>query len=111
MLNNFPVIYKKNEVKSFHGSLCRARNIFDLDVRVVVRGRYLDCRFLDVVYPKVQKCVMCKCLCVLSRYLSPVVEICCMLNVCVCCLVISCHVVEICHMLNVCVCCLVTSAQ
>ena len=32
-----------------------------------------------------------KCLCVLSRYLSPVVEngICYMLNVCVCCLVIS----------------------
>ena len=25
-----------------------------------------------------------KCLCVLSRYLSPVVEICYMLNVCVC---------------------------
>ena len=30
-----------------------------------------------------------KCLCVLSRYLSPVVETCYMLNVCVCCLVIS----------------------
>ena len=32
-----------------------------------------------------------KCLCVLSRYLSPVVEngICYMLNVCVCCPVIS----------------------
>ena len=32
-----------------------------------------------------------KCLCVLSRYLSPVVEngICYMLNDCVCCLVIS----------------------
>ena len=29
-----------------------------------------------------------KCLCVLSRYLSPVVEICYMLNVCVCCPVI-----------------------
>ena len=29
-----------------------------------------------------------KCLCVLSRYLSPVVEICYMLNVCVCYLVI-----------------------
>ena len=27
-----------------------------------------------------------KCLCVLSRYLSPVVEICYILNVCVCCL-------------------------
>ena len=32
-----------------------------------------------------------KCLCVLSRYLIPIVEngICYMLNVCVCCLVIS----------------------
>ena len=30
-----------------------------------------------------------KCLSVLSRYLSPVVEICCMLNVYVCCLVIT----------------------
>ena len=75
-----------------------------------------------------------KCLCVLSRYLSPVVEICYMLNVCVCCLVITVPVVEIsymlnvcvcvcvlsrylspvveiCYMLNVCVCCLVISAQ
>ena len=30
-----------------------------------------------------------KCLCVLSSYLIPVVEICYMLNVCVCCPVIS----------------------
>ena len=30
-----------------------------------------------------------KCLCVLSRYLCPVVEICYMLNGCVCCPVIS----------------------
>ena len=70
-----------------------------------------------------------KCLCLLSRYLSPVVEngICYMLNVCVCCLVMFvCYmlnvcvlsrylspVVEngICYMLNVCVCCLVISAQ
>ena len=71
-----------------------------------------------------------KCLCVLSRYLRSVVEICYMLNVlCVCCLVISISsrdllyvkclcvlsrylspVVEICYMLNVCVCCLVISA-
>ena len=57
-----------------------------------------------------------KCLCVLSRYLTPVVEngICIMLNVCVC--VVSRYlspVVEngICYMLNVCVCCLVISAQ
>ena len=46
-----------------------------------------------------------KCLCLLSRYLSPVVEngICYMLNVCVCCLVISVPVVEngICYMLNI----------
>ena len=34
-------------------------------------------------------CYHVKCLCVLSRYLSPVVEISYMLNVCVCCLVIS----------------------
>ena len=91
-----------------------------------------------------------KCLCLLSRYLSPVVEICYMLNVCGCCLVITAQqkrfvisqmfvcvdslsqpssrdllyvkclcvlsrylsqVVEICYMLNVCVCCLVISAQ
>ena len=69
-----------------------------------------------------------KCLCVLSRYLSPVVEICYMLNVCVlsrqpssrdllyvkCLCVLSRYlspVVEICYMLNVCVCCLVISAQ
>ena len=69
-----------------------------------------------------------KCLCVLSRYLSPVVEICYMLNVCVCivsssqpssrdllyvkCLCVLSRylspIVEICYMLNVCVCCLVT---
>ena len=30
-----------------------------------------------------------KCVCVLSRYLRPVVEICYMLNVCACCFVIS----------------------
>ena len=30
-----------------------------------------------------------KCLCVLSRYLSPVVEICYMLNVCVCVVTLS----------------------
>ena len=53
-----------------------------------------------------------KCLCMLSRYHSPVTEICYMLNVCVC--VLSRYlspVVEICYMLNVCVCCLVISAQ
>ena len=79
-----------------------------------------------------------KCLCLLSRYLVPVVEngICYMLNVCVlsvvslsqpssrewyllyakCLCVLSRYlspVVEngICYMLNVCVCCLVISAQ
>ena len=45
-----------------------------------------------------------KCVCVLSRYLRPVVEICYMLNVCACC-----PVVEICYMLNVCACCPVIS--
>ena len=45
-----------------------------------------------------------KCVCVLSRYLSPVVEICYMLNVvCVLSRYLS-PVVEICYMLNVCVC-------
>ena len=82
-----------------------------------------------------------KCLCVLSRYLSPVVEICYMLNVlcvvslsqpssrdllyvkclcvlsrylnpvCLCVLSRYLNPVEICYMLNVCVCCLVISAQ
>ena len=65
-----------------------------------------------------------------SRYLSPVVEICYMLNVCVlsrylspvvdhllyvkCLCVLSRYlrpVVEICYMLNVCVCCPVISSQ
>ena len=41
----------------------------------------------DLLYVKCL-CV-CVCVCVLSRYLRSVVEICCMLNVCVCCLVIS----------------------
>ena len=54
-----------------------------------------------------------KCLCVLSRYLR-----CCMINVCVCCLVISdvydkclCVLSRYlrCCMINVCVCCLVIS--
>ena len=72
-----------------------------------------------------------KCLCVLSRYLSSVVEMCYMLNVCVivvalpqpssrdvlyvkCLCMLSRYLspaVEMCYMLNVCVCCLVTSAQ
>ena len=72
-----------------------------------------------------------KCLCLLSHYLSTVVEICYMLNVCMCvvslsqsssrdllyvkCLCVLSRylspVVEICYMLNVCVCCLVISAQ
>ena len=69
-----------------------------------------------------------KCLCVLSRHLSLIVEICYMLNVCACCpsfqsnsrdllyvkclCVLSRHlslIVEICYMLNVCVCCPVIS--
>ena len=59
-----------------------------------------------------------KCLCVLSRYLSPVVEIgiCYLLNACVCVVSLSqpssrengiCYVKCVC----VCVCCLVISAQ
>ena len=57
---------------------------------------YVKCYVLNVVslsQPSSRDCHMLyvKCLCVLSRYLSPVVEIvtCYMLNVCVCCLVIS----------------------
>ena len=52
-----------------------------------------------------------KCLCVLSRYPSAVVEICYMLNVL--CVLSRCPsaVVEICYMLNVCVCCLVVPVQ
>ena len=46
-----------------------------------VLSRYLS--------PVVEIWLYVKCLCVLSRYLSPVVEICYMLNVCVCCPVIS----------------------
>ena len=46
-----------------------------------VLSRYLS--------PVEEICYHVKCLCVLSRYLSPVVEIAYMLNVYVCCLVIS----------------------
>ena len=85
------------------------------------------------IVPSSQPCsrdlLYVKCLCVLSRDLSPVVEICYMLNVCVYCPVIQpCSrdllyvkclcvlsrdlspVVEICYMLNVCVYCPVISA-
>ena len=74
--------------------------------------------------PSTRDLLYVKCLCVWSRYLSPVVEICYMLNVCVCCLVITAKqkrsvisqmcvcvlsrylspVVEISYILNVCVC-------
>ena len=46
-----------------------------------VLSRYLS--------PVEEICYHVKCLCVLSRYLSPVVEISYMLNVYMCCLVIS----------------------
>ena len=52
-----------------------------------------------------------KCLCVLSRYLSTVVAICYVLNVCVSVVSLSQPLVEIAYMLNVCVCCLVISAK
>ena len=57
----------------------------------VVEICYVKClcvlsRYLS---PVVEIWLYVKCLCVLSRYLSPVVEIWYMLNVCVCCLVIS----------------------
>ena len=52
---------------------------------------YVKC-FVCVVQlsqPSSRDLLYVKCLCVLSSYLSPVVEICYMLNVCVCCPVIS----------------------
>ena len=73
-----------------------------------------------------------KCLCELSRYHSPVAEVCYMLNVCVSCPVITAQpsskgllyvkclcelsryhspVVEVCYMLNVCASCPVITAQ
>ena len=52
-----------------------------------------------------------KCLCVLSRYLSQIVEISYMLNVCVMLSRYLSPVVEISYILNVCVCCFVISAQ
>ena len=63
-----------------------------------------------------------KCLCVLSRYLSPVVEICYMLNVCVCVSSLSQpssidlsnvqpRSRDLLYVKCVCVCCLVTSDQ
>ena len=65
--------------------------------------------------PSSRECYYVKCLCVLSRYVSPVVENVIMLNViCLCGLsrYLS-PVVEngICYMLNICVCCPVISAQ
>ena len=48
---------------------------------VCVLSRYLSPVVEDVLYVK--------CLCVLSHYLSQVEEMCYMLNVCGCCLVIS----------------------
>ena len=61
-------------------------------------------------HPKSRELLYVKCLCVLSRYLSPVVEICYMLNVCVLSRYLS-PVVETRYMFNVCVCCPAISAQ
>ena len=47
------------------------------------------CVLSHYLSPVEEICYHVKCLCVLSRYLSPVVEISYMLNVYVCCLVIS----------------------
>ena len=56
-----------------------------------------------------------KCLCLLSRYLSPVLEngICYVLNVCVCCLLSrpSSREWHLLYVKCVCVCCLVMSVQ
>ena len=56
-----------------------------------VLSRYLSpaVEIVSLSQPSSRDLLYVKCLCVLSRYLSPVVEICYMLNVCVCCLVIS----------------------
>ena len=85
---------------------------------------------VPLYWPSSRDLLYVKCLCVLSRYIGPVVEICYMLNIlCVfslsqpssrdllyvkCRCVFSRYlspVVEICNMLNVCVCFLVISAQ
>ena len=39
---------------------------------------------VSISQPSSRDLLYFKCLCVLPRYLNPVVEICCMLNVCVC---------------------------
>ena len=68
--------------------------------------------FAVLSQPTSRELLYVKCLCVLSRYLSPVVEICYMLKVFVC--VLSRYlspVVETCYMFNVFVCCPVISAQ
>ena len=81
-----------------------SRDLLYVKCFVCVLSRYLN--------PVVEICYMLNVLCVLSpRYLSPVVEICYMLNVCVCCPRYLSQVVEISDMLNVCVCCLIISAQ
>ena len=84
-------------------------------------------RVVLLYQPSSRHLLYVKCLCVLSRYLSPVVEICHMLNdrvlsrclspvVEICYMINVCvlsrylnPVVEICYMLNVCVCCLAIS--
>ena len=54
------------------------------------------CVVVSLSQPSSRDLLYVKCLCVLSHYLSPVVEICYMLNVvCVCCLVYLSPVVEI----------------
>ena len=88
-------------------------------------------RVVSLSQPSSRDLLFVICFCMLSRYLSRVVEICCMLNVCVCVvwlsqpssrdlLYVKCFcvlsrylspVVENYYMLKVFVCCLVISAQ
>ena len=60
--------------------------------------------------PSSRDVVYVKCLWVLSRCLSHVVEMCNMFNVCVLSRYLS-PVVGMCYMLNVCGCCLIISAK
>ena len=50
---------------------------------------YVKCLCVLSRYPSSRDLLYVKCLCVLSRCPSAVLEICYMLNVCVCCLVVS----------------------
>ena len=58
-------------------------------VRDVVLSQSSSRDLLNACQSSSRDLLYVKCLCVLCRCLSPVVEICYMLNVCVCCVVVS----------------------